>query len=218
MANAGPFLADFLEFLSYATTHQVRVTALHSHIPLRHLKELAGRFRAKEPFHPISWNAEEQIRCQRDERRIDFMDRLATELDLLDRSEWGYLQAGKTLADFTRLPGPEQIKILQDAFWAMDWEPFYPWAHVVEALDKRRQDLRAWIDGYLGRGNPDISCATMMRETLADTDAAQGNEDSWLWGLFWVVCRPLEYMGLWETEFQKDKDGFYYPATLRFCA
>ena len=216
MANAqapshtSVFLADFREFLLCFKDHQIRVTTLKRHIPLRHLKELAQKMGGPEPFHPLRSDMGFEMRCQRDEKRLDFMDMLAAGMGLLDRTEWGYIVPGAAFEKFLESPEEDQARRTRETFWAMDWDRLYPWGEVVDCLEQNRPAIGAFLNGCAPLAQ--ISLGETVKKLFPDTPEAFKNR--WASGLFWAVLRPLEYMDLAKGHFQKDAEGFYYPESF----
>ena len=198
------FLADFLAFLDYIRTHQVRITTLKHHIPLRHLKDLACLMRGREPFHPLQADGSFEMRCQRDQRRIDFMDMLATHMDLIGRSEMGYILPLTDRNLFVGRDPDGQAREIWRAYWTMDWNSLYPWMEVVDQLVLHRPELlRALAESPAAKKIP----LNGLSPKLLGSDSMQQ-------GFFWVVIRPLEYLGLAESYFAKDAEGFWSPVAF----
>jgi hypothetical protein len=198
------FLPDFRTFLRHIAQRQVRLTAVHGHIRIRHLKELATSFEGKEPFHPLRENAHFTVHSQRDERRIDFMDILATELDLLRRSEFGYLLPGPKWKDFMESAPIQQQEAIRSAYWNMDWNRLYLWTEVVDTLVERRKDIQEILQ----------ECPKSERLNLSERFQKHFPSPEILMGFFWVVIRPLEYLDAAASFFEQDAEGFYYPAAF----
>ena len=197
------FLEDFRTYLNYLRTHQVRITTLKGHIPLRHLKDLGKLMLGREPFHPLDVNSSFEMRCQRDERRIDFMDMLAMHMELIARSELGYIVPGGGWGPFMQMGAKDGSVALWRAFWDMDWSFLYSWTEIVDRLQTERFKLLGDM-----RKNPSgqkIFLKTLPPECPGD-------------GFFWVLIRPLEYLGLAQGFFAKDAQGFWFPEAFALNA
>ncbi len=198
------FLSDFLTFLRYVQTHQIRVTTLKSHIPLRHLRDLSVLLRGKEPFHPLHSDTSYEMRCQRDQRRIDFMDTLAMHMGVIERSEWGYIAPGAAWKSFAEYDQVRQREKIWQAFWSMDWSGLYPWTEVVDMLEIHRPYL---INDVL------VHCAPGQKIPLNELPQERGlfSDERAQQGFFWTVIRPLEFMDFAKGYFEKDAQGFWFP-------
>ena len=199
--SASSFLADFLTFLRYVETHRIRVTALNRHIPLRHLNDLEKIMSGVEPFHPLHSNTTYEMRCQRDRARLDFMDSLAHRMELLERSEWGYILLGQGWGKFMQLEQKHQAEECWNAFWCMDWNDLYPWSQVVDAISQQRTSLLSAL----------LQCKVANKESLMTFSEIMFPAMNIAEGFFWIVIRPLEFLDLAKGHFALDAQGFWFP-------
>ncbi len=203
-----PFLIDFLLFCRYAKEHRIRVTVLNHVIPLRHLKNIAARLKTREPFHPLHSQATYEMRSQRDQKRIDFMDVLAEELAILERNDMGYIMPARHWTAFMNKTEPDQIRDIAHAYWSMDWNGLYPHGETVDHLMASKKEILRFL----------TQCPPAQRIALSDViqlifrNGASSVLEHGAPAFFWVVIRPLEYLGLAVGYFDKDADGFFYPS------
>lgn len=205
------FLSDFLAFLAYFKRNQVRVTTQHKHIPMRHLHDLARVLSGKEPFHPLHADKTYEIRSQRDERRVDFMDSLAESMGLLERSDWGYIRPGPAWDVFQVSSDGQRESALTQGFWTMDWGSLYPWAEVVDLLEAHRTQLRTLLQSYPPSQKIPVAEVAEKIFPKGKERPSERERD----GLFWVIIRPLEYLGLVTSHFEKDAEGFFFPESFQ---